>query len=109
MGAPAVGDVVLIPFPFSDLSDRKLRPAFVAADAERGDLILCQITSRPWDHQAALAIEGVAAHDSGLERDSYLRADKLFTADARIVVRRLGALDPVLTATARRRVAELFS
>ncbi len=100
---------MLVPFPFADLSDRKLRPAFVAAEAERGDLILCQITSRPWGHRSSIAIEGDAAQSSGLERASYVRPDKLFTADVRIVQRRLGALDAELTATVRRRVADLFA
>jgi len=40
--APAAGGVVLVPFPFSDLSEAKLRPAVVLADAGRGDWILCQ-------------------------------------------------------------------
>ena len=48
MGTPSAGSVVLIPFPFSDLSQSKLRPAVVLASAARGDWILCQITSRPW-------------------------------------------------------------
>jgi mRNA interferase MazF len=42
---PAAGTVVLVPFPFSDLSQAKLRPAVVLADVGRGDWILCQITS----------------------------------------------------------------
>lgn len=106
MGAPAVGDVVLIPFPFSDLSDRKLRPAFVAAEAERGDLILAQITSRPYGSTRAVQL---AADAGGLDRESHLRTDKLFTADARLIVRRLGTLDDETTARARSAIAQLFS
>ena len=34
--APSVGSIVLVPFPFSDLSQSKLRPAVVVADAGRG-------------------------------------------------------------------------
>jgi mRNA interferase MazF len=45
MGAPSVGDVVLVPFPFSDLSQSKVRPAIALANTSRGDWILCQITS----------------------------------------------------------------
>jgi mRNA interferase MazF len=39
------GDVVVIPFPFSDLTQSKRRPALVIAELEGDDLILCQITS----------------------------------------------------------------
>ena len=47
MAAPAAGAVVLVRFPFSDLTSSKLRPAVVLADAGKGDFILCQITSNP--------------------------------------------------------------
>jgi PemK-like, MazF-like toxin of type II toxin-antitoxin system len=40
-----VGDVVIVPFPFSDLTQTKRRPALVVASLSGEDLILCQITS----------------------------------------------------------------
>ncbi|OAD20408.1 transcriptional modulator of MazE/toxin, MazF, partial [Candidatus Thiomargarita nelsonii] len=51
-----VGSVVLIPFPFSDLSRSKLRPAVVIADVEHGDWILCQVTSQPYSDSQAIEI-----------------------------------------------------
>jgi len=45
MVSPSKGSVVLVKFPFSDLSSSKLRPAVVLAAAGRDDWILCQITS----------------------------------------------------------------
>ncbi len=45
MGAPAAGEVVVVPFPLSDLTQSKVRPAHCLADAGRGDRVLCQITS----------------------------------------------------------------
>ena len=51
------GDVVVLPFPFSDLSKSKKRPALVAAILEGDDMVLCQITSeaRVDNHSIALA------------------------------------------------------
>jgi len=46
MGEFVKGDVVVLPFPFTDLSDRKKRPAFVVADLSGDDIIVCQITSK---------------------------------------------------------------
>ena len=40
------GDVVVLPFPFSDLSQTKRRPALVVAEAGGDELLLCQITSQ---------------------------------------------------------------
>ena len=40
-----IASVVLIDFPFSDLSRTKLRPAVVLAQSRNEDWILCQITS----------------------------------------------------------------
>ena len=47
MGAFVKGDVGAIPFPFSDLSGTKRRPAFVVNQPEGSDIILAQITSQP--------------------------------------------------------------
>ena len=48
MVAPSVGMVVTVRFPFSDLSNSKKRPAIVLAPSDRGDWILCQITSNAY-------------------------------------------------------------
>ena len=50
------GVVVVVPFPFSDLSSAKVRPALVLAALTRGDVILCQITSQPAGHPEAVPI-----------------------------------------------------
>lgn len=55
----AAGVVVLVRFPFSNLSQNKLRPAVVLADAGRGDWILCQVTSKPYAENAAVVLEPV--------------------------------------------------
>jgi mRNA interferase MazF len=52
----AAGAVVLIPFPFSDLSASRLRPAIVLASAGRGDWILCQVTSNAYADPLAVEI-----------------------------------------------------
>jgi len=54
---PAAGAVVLVRFPFSDLSQTKLRPAVVLADAGRGDWILCQVTSKPYGDSGAIRLD----------------------------------------------------
>jgi mRNA interferase MazF len=41
-----VSDVIIVPFPFSDLTQTKRRPALVVAGLAGEDLILCQIASQ---------------------------------------------------------------
>jgi mRNA interferase MazF len=57
MGTLAAGQVVLVRFPFSDLTASKLRPAVVLADAGRDDWILCQITSKSYGDTRAISLE----------------------------------------------------
>ena len=109
MGAPSVGDVVLVRFPFSDLSASKLRPAVVVADAERNEFVVCQVTSRAYSSERAVTI-AVGDFDSGnLNRVSYARADKLFTANSSIVTKTVGTLTADKRAQIRSAVAGLFS
>lgn len=82
--------VVLVRFPFSDLSASKLRPAVVLARSGGVDWILCQVTSNPYGDSAAVGLTSFAS--GGLGRESFARPGKLFTASAAIVVRRVGTL-----------------
>jgi hypothetical protein len=56
MVLPSAGEIVLLPFPFSDLSATKVRPAVSLADAGRGDLVLCQITSSSYGDPFAVPL-----------------------------------------------------
>lgn len=98
MGALAAGSVVLVPFPFSNLSEAKLRPAIVLADAGRNDWILCQVTSNPFADSCALKLGDVDFRLGGLRRISYVRPGKLFTACGDLVVSQIGELEPVALA-----------
>ena len=71
MVALAAGSIVLVPFPFSDLSKSKLRPAVVLASAEHGDWILCQITSNPYSDSRAVQLSETDFQSGSLQRVSY--------------------------------------
>jgi mRNA interferase MazF len=82
----------LVPFPFSDLSQAKLRPAIVLADVGRDDWILCQITSVPYGDPRALPLAADDFVTGSLHVASYARPGKLFTAHRRLMVSRVGQL-----------------
>jgi mRNA interferase MazF len=94
VGAPSAGAVVLVHFPFSDLSRSKLRPAVVLADVGRGDLLLCQITSKPYSDPLAITLGDAAFMSGTLRVTSYARPGKLFTANTNIIASEVAVLKP---------------
>ena len=92
MVTPTAGAVVLVPFPFSDLSQTKLRPALVLAEAGRGDWILCQITSKSYSDTKAIEVNGDSLETGSLRVTSYARPGKLFTANHSLIVNQVGKL-----------------
>src|SRR5215813_7472637 len=90
VGGLSVAVVVLVRFPFSDLSSSKLRPALVLAAAGGTDWVLCQITSNPYGDPNAQPLDKASFADGALPRSSFARPGKLFTANESIVVRRVG-------------------
>lgn len=93
MVTPTAGSVVLVPFPFSDLSQAKLRPAVVLADAGRGDWVLCQVTSNPYGDPDAVPLTRADFAAGSLRVESYARPGKLFTGDQSMMVAQVGRLE----------------
>jgi mRNA interferase MazF len=81
-----------VPFPFSDLSQSKLRPAVVLADAARGDWLLCQITSKAYSDPQAIELTNDSFAQGSLHVISYARPGKLFTANRSLIVKQAGML-----------------
>lgn len=95
MVAPAIGEVVLVPLPFSDLSQSKVWPAICLADAGRGDWVSCQVTSSVYGDPAAVALVDADFATGSLLIASYARPGKLFTANDGLMVRSVGRLNAV--------------
>ena len=86
MGKFVKGDVVIIPFPFTDLSGNKKRPALVLANLHGDDLIVCQITSMSRSDALALSLNKDDFISGSLPVDSFIRPNKIFTADKNIIL-----------------------
>jgi mRNA interferase MazF len=89
---PAPGVVVIVRFPFSDLSSSKFRPAVVIASAGDSDWILCQVTSNPYADPEALQVSQSSFASGGLHGSGYARPGKLFTANSSIISGHAGVL-----------------
>ncbi len=86
------GDVVVVPFPFSDLTQAKRRPALVISTLEGNDLILCQITSQSVKDNYAISLDDKDFETGGLKQSSNVRPNRIFTADIHIVLYKAGNL-----------------
>lgn len=87
------GDVVILLFPFSDLSASRKRPAVVVANLTGDDLILAQITSvEVRKDQYSISLEAKDFQQGRLPVSSLIRPNKLFTADKSIISQKMGTL-----------------
>jgi len=86
------GDVVVVPFPFSNLSQSKRRPALVIALLEGNDAILCQITSKTIKDTYAISIDDTDFSSGSLRQPGNIRPNRLFTADSHIILYRVGSI-----------------
>ncbi|MGR3302629.1 MAG: type II toxin-antitoxin system PemK/MazF family toxin [Candidatus Scalindua sp.] len=86
------GDIIVVPFPFSDLTQAKRRPAIVISALEGNDLILCQITSQSVRDNYAILLDDKDFNTGSLKQSSNIRPNRIFTADNHIVLYRVGDL-----------------
>lgn len=96
MGEFIKGDIVVIPFPFSDLSGSKKRPALVIADLVGEDIVLCQITSKSIRDAYAIALNETEFEQGSLPVPSNIRPNRIFTADKKIIIKRVATISDSL-------------
>jgi len=100
---------VVVPFPFSDLTQVKKRPAFVIASPPGGDIMLCQITSKDVRDGYAVPISDADFAEGKLSQPGNVRPNKVFTADPVIVLYRAGSLKPTKMKEITERIIQLLS
>jgi len=87
------GGVVVIPFPFSDLSASKKRPAVVVANLTGDDYVIAQITSIARTDNYAISLEAKDFKNGKLPHSSMIRPNKLFTADKSLISYKAGSIN----------------
>lgn len=86
------GDIVLVPFPFTDLSGQKVRPAVVLHTAHGEDCIVAFISSQQKSPTVFDILLSPSAQN-GLKVASLLKVNKIATLEKDIVVGKLGTLE----------------
>ena len=109
MGTFAIGDVVLVAFPYADFSAFKIRPALVVGKAEFNNLVTCQITSKANTSKIAIKLTDKDFISGGLKVDSYIRPDKLFTIEQNVIQANAGTLKDNKTDQIRTSIRTMFN
>lgn len=90
MEAFTKGDIVLYPFPYTDLSIRKIRPCLVLSNEMNNDIILCQITSKVmFSDNYTVELQLIETLEGTLQIDSYIRTNMLFTCDKSQILKKV--------------------
>lgn len=91
---PERGDLLLIPFPFSDLSASKRRPVLALTTPDGyGDFIALPVTSRPQtEHGLSIATNDLAS--GSLPAPSWIRTNRIVTLTVSLVMKTVGRFYP---------------
>ncbi len=88
------GSIILVPFPFSDLSHAKVRPALIVSryNPKNDEVILCFITSKVTREKEGLILQ--PGDGSGVKVRSCIRFDKMVTLSKKIILGEIGKVEP---------------
>lgn len=109
MGTFVKGDVVVAPFPFSDLSDTKKRPALVVATLTGNDVVLCQITAQAARDRYAISLVDSDFTGGSLRQKSNIRPNRIFTADSAIILYRAGVISSTKLGEVTAKIIEILN
>jgi mRNA interferase MazF len=91
------GDIVLIPVPFSDLTNRKQRPVMIISNNKYNevteDIVVVAITSQLKDLDYSIVIEEKDLSEGNLNVTSAIRADKVYTLSKKIILKKFGQVN----------------
>jgi mRNA interferase MazF len=102
--------IVLIHFPFTDLSTTKLRPALILYEGEK-DVVAAFISSKVEKARVTDIIINKSIKEfnqTGLKVDSILKLDKIATLNKKLILGEIGEVGPKLKKEINDKIAEIF-
>lgn len=109
MGKPVVGEVVVLPFPQTNLQSGKRRPALVVADLAGDDLVLCQITRKERADGYSIPLVLADFARGRLAVDSFIRSNRLFTIEQSVILYAAGKIKDSKLQEVRANLRRLFA
>jgi mRNA interferase MazF len=108
VGKPVAREIVILPFPQTNLQPGKRRPALVVADIGGDDLILCQVTTQTRSDGYTVPITSADFERGRLAVDSYARTNRLFTVEQSIILYVASKLKPEKLRETKSKIRQLF-
>jgi mRNA interferase MazF len=98
-------DVILVPFPLTNLMSQKIRPALQLSNITDSDVIFCAISTKK---HSIFDITVSPTKENGLKQVSYVRTNKIATIDKQLVLARLGTLETKATESVQVKLLKIF-
>ena len=102
------GDIVVLPFPYTDFSSIKKRPAVVIATLKGKNVILSQITTNQRDDEDLISLTRKDFASGSLSSDSFIMASLIFTTDSSKIEYRAGKLKDLKIKEVENKLCEIF-
>ena len=105
-------EIVLVPFPYSDLTSSKRRPVLILSNdgynTQFADVVVCVITSNLYKDEFSVLLEDVDLEAGILPEKSVIKAHKLFTIDQSQVLKRFSTISEKKFEEVRKKISQLF-
>ena len=102
----AKADIILIPFPFTNLTDTKVRPCLVLLETDFDVTVSFITTQTGWNDISSVQIN--PSDGNGLKKESLIRLNKLATIDKELIIGKIGILSKEEKKKVNNKLKELF-
>lgn len=107
------GDLILIPFPFTDLSGIKKRPGIIISpdwyNERYEDVVVVAVTTKFYDNKVQLSLKEGDLYTGNIPKDSYIRFTKIFTFNKSEIIKVLAVVNENKFKEIMNKVREFFS
>ncbi len=88
------GEIIIVPFPFSDLSSIKNRPVLIISRSNNSDdIITCGLTSNLKDNKSSVLIDNSNLENGRIPKKSLIKVDKIFTLNKSIIKKKVARVN----------------
>lgn len=106
------GDIVIIPFPFTDLSSVKQRPVLIISNSgynqSTEDVVVCGITSNIKDIRYSVSLDNTDLLEGRVPVASRIKVDKIFTLKQSLAKKKVAHLKPEVLEKVKEEIKKLL-